>query len=37
VRRLCGRHTRDIETILGFSYGDTVVHRDDLVSTESAS
>jgi glutamate 5-kinase len=37
VRRLAGRHTRDIETILGFSYGDTVVHRDDLVSLEPAS
>jgi glutamate 5-kinase len=36
VRRLAGRHTRDIETILGFSYGDTIVHRDDLVSLEPA-
>ena len=34
VRRLAGRHTKDIEGILGFSYGDTVVHRDDLVSME---
>ncbi len=34
VRRLAGRHTRDIENILGFSYGDTIVHRDDLVSME---
>jgi glutamate 5-kinase len=34
VRRLAGRHTRDIEAILGFSYGDTVVHRDDLVPLE---
>jgi glutamate 5-kinase len=31
VRRLAGRHTRDIETVLGFSYGDSVVRRDDLV------
>jgi len=37
VRRLAGRHTRDIETILGFSYGDTIVHRDDLVVQESAA
>jgi glutamate 5-kinase len=36
VRRLAGRHTRDIESILGFSYGDTVVHRDDLVVFEAA-
>ena len=37
VRRLAGRHTREIEGILGFSYGDTVVHRDDLVSMEPVS
>ena len=36
VRRLAGRHTRDIEAILGFSYGDTVVHRDDLVALAAA-
>ena len=35
VRRLAGRHTREIEAILGFSYGDTVVHRDDLVAFEA--
>ena len=35
VRRLAGRHTRDIEDILGFSYGGTVVHRDDLVPVEA--
>jgi len=34
VRRLAGHHTREIETILGFSYGDTVVRRDDLVTLE---
>ena len=32
VRRLAGHHTREIETLLGFSYGDTVVRRDDLVT-----
>ena len=37
VRRLAGRHTRDIESILGFSYGDTIVRRDDLVSLESGT
>jgi glutamate 5-kinase len=37
VRRLAGRHTKDIENVLGFSYGDTIVHRDDLVSMESTA
>ena len=32
VRRIAGRQSRDIESILGFSYGDTVVRRDDLVA-----
>jgi glutamate 5-kinase len=32
VRRIAGRQSRDIEAILGFSYGDTVVRRDDLVA-----
>jgi len=36
VRRLAGRHTRDIEAILGFSYGDSVVRRDDLVLLQQA-
>jgi len=31
IRRLCGRHSRQIEALLGYSYGDTVIHRDDLV------
>ena len=31
VRRIAGRHTRDIQTVLGYNYGGTVVHRDDLV------
>jgi glutamate 5-kinase len=33
VRRLKGRHTREIESILGYSYGENIVHRDDLVLT----
>ncbi|HEY0179115.1 MAG TPA: glutamate 5-kinase, partial [Dokdonella sp.] len=37
VRRLAGRHTRDIEAILGFSYGDTVIRRDDLVALAEAT
>jgi len=31
MRRIAGRHTRDIESVLGFSYGDSIVRRDDLV------
>lgn len=31
IRRIAGRHTRDIESLLGYSYGENVVHRDDLV------
>lgn len=34
VRRLAGRHSRDIEAVLGYSYGGEVVHRDDLVAIE---
>ncbi|WP_019465206.1 glutamate 5-kinase [Dyella japonica] len=32
VKRLAGRHSRDIESLLGYSYGTEVVHRDDLAS-----
>ena len=31
IRRLARRHSRDIEATLGYTYGETVVHRDDLV------
>lgn len=31
VRRIGRRHTREIETLLGYTYGDNVIHRDDLV------
>lgn len=31
IRRLARRHSRDIEATLGYSYGETIVHRDDLV------
>lgn len=37
IVRIAGRHTRDIENILGYSYGETVVHRDDLVILESGN
>ena len=30
VRRIAGRHSREIEDVLGYSYGAEVVHRDDL-------
>ena len=30
VRRLAGRHSRDIDGLLGYSYGPAIVHRDDL-------
>lgn len=31
VRRLCGAQSRQIESILGYTQGDEIVHRDDLV------
>ena len=35
IARIAGGHSREIEAILGYSYGETVVHRDDLVVLES--
>lgn len=32
IKRLAGRHSRDIETVLGYSYGAAIVHRDDLAT-----
>jgi glutamate 5-kinase len=32
VRRMAGCHSREIETLLGYSYGAEVVHRDDLAT-----
>ncbi|GLQ46780.1 glutamate 5-kinase [Dyella lipolytica] len=32
VRRLAGHHSRDIESLLGYSYGAEIVHRDDLAT-----
>jgi glutamate 5-kinase len=32
VRLLAGRHSREIDGVLGYSYGAEVVHRDDLVT-----
>jgi glutamate 5-kinase len=33
VRRLAGRHSRDIDAALGFSHGDEIVHRDDMATS----
>jgi glutamate 5-kinase len=30
VRGVAGRHSRDIDNVLGYSYGAEIVHRDDL-------
>ncbi|GAB2584627.1 glutamate 5-kinase [Dyella jejuensis] len=32
VRRLAGHHSREIETLLGYSHGAEIVHRDDLAT-----
>ena len=31
LQRIAGRHSGEIETILGYRYGEAVIHRDDLV------
>jgi len=31
IGRICGCHSRQIADVLGYSHGDTVIHRDDLV------
>lgn len=31
LQRIVGRHSRDIEAILGYRYSEAVIHRDDLV------
>lgn len=31
IRRIARRHSRDIDGLLGYNYGENVVHRDDLV------
>jgi len=33
MNQIAGRHTRDIKQQLGYSYGENIVHRDDLVIT----
>ncbi len=34
VRRIAGRRSGEIESVLGFRYGEAVIHRDDLVLLE---
>ncbi|HLT44442.1 MAG TPA: glutamate 5-kinase, partial [Luteimonas sp.] len=31
IRRIARRHSREIEQVLGYSYGGNVIHRDDLM------
>ncbi len=33
IERIRGRHSREIEAILGYRYTDEIIHRDDLVLT----
>ena len=35
VMKLKGRHSRDIEKVLGYKYYDEIIHRDDLVVFEA--
>ncbi|HBK56946.1 MAG TPA: glutamate 5-kinase [Xanthomonadales bacterium] len=37
LRRIVGRHSSEIESVLGFRYGEAVIHRDDLVLLGQAS
>lgn len=34
--RIAGRHSRDIEAVLGFRYGESMINRDDLVLLNGA-
>lgn len=34
IRRIARRHSNDIEAVLGYRYGESVIHRDDLVLLE---
>ena len=36
VERLAGRHSREVAAVLGYSYGDEIVQRDDLVRVTPA-
>ena len=34
--RIAGRHSREIEAVLGFHYNEAMIHRDDLVLLQAA-
>jgi glutamate 5-kinase len=31
IQKICGRQSSEIEAILGFAYGDEVIHRNNMV------
>jgi len=31
IRRVARRHSREIESVLGYNYGENIIHRDDLM------
>jgi len=33
INRIKGHHSREIEDILGYRYGDEIIHRDNMVVT----
>ncbi|UJF21528.1 glutamate 5-kinase [Shewanella sp. OMA3-2] len=35
LRKICGKHSNEIEHILGYDYGDAAVHRNDMVVLEN--
>ncbi len=35
LSQIAGSHTREIEALLGYSYGESIVHRDDLVTIDT--
>jgi glutamate 5-kinase len=35
LRKICGKHSNEIEAILGYDYGDAAVHRNDMVVLEN--
>jgi len=34
IKRIAGKRTSEIESILGFKYDDEIIHRDNLVLTD---
>ncbi|MDR0181485.1 glutamate 5-kinase [Lysobacter arvi] len=37
IRRIARRHSNEIEALLGFRYGESIVHRDDLVLLDATA